>query len=270
MKKTNKEYEEKILAEQEKARAAEKVTKDAELALADKLREKEAAVRKTVVEENILKDQKHKEELLGKDKTISDMAKKLEEAQNTGALGSQQLQVEAKEISLKDILGDAFPQDELSDVPTGTPGGDVIQKVLGPTGEPCGTILWESKNVKNWSKAWITKLKGDQLEAKAEIAILYTSVMPKDVTDHYACIDGVHVVNRLTLQPVATTLRSGLIEITRTKVSEEGRDMKHVMLYNYRTSSEFAQRIGMMLTTYTEEREQLAVNCKTRRKDFGL
>lgn len=270
LKKDKDEYAAKILEEQDKTRDAAKANKDAQLSFAGKLNEREEAVRKEIANETTLKDQKHLEALLSKDKTISDMAKKLEEAQKTGAQGSQQLQGEVKELALEDLLRNTFPQDEIIEVKKGTKGGDVIHNVVDPTGEPCGTILWESKNAKSWSDGWVSKLKGDQLEAKAEVAVIYTAVLPKDVTDHYTCIDGVYVVDRLTLLPVADTIRSGLIEIARTKKSEVGKDMKLEMLYNFLTSNEFAQRMGMMITTYNEEREQLLKERRQATKNFNI
>lgn len=41
----------------------------------------------------------------------------------------------------------------------------------------CGALLWEAKRAKNWAPAWISKLKADQREARAELAVL---VIPPD------------------------------------------------------------------------------------------
>ena len=37
-----------------------------------------------------------------------------------------------------------FPQDLIEPVPKGDYGGVVLQRILGPTGQQCGAILWES------------------------------------------------------------------------------------------------------------------------------
>jgi hypothetical protein len=42
-------------------------------------------------------------------------------------------------------------------------------------------IVWESKNTKSWTEAWIMKLKEDKLKVNGNIAILVTTVLPKTV-----------------------------------------------------------------------------------------
>jgi len=47
-------------------------------------------------------------------------------------------------------------------------------------GQYCGTIIWESKRTKGWSDGWIDKLKDDQREVKADIAVLMSIALPKE------------------------------------------------------------------------------------------
>jgi hypothetical protein len=49
------------------------------------------------------------------------------------------------------LLWQKFPHDLLDPVPKGEFGGDLIQRVVGPAGQVCGSILWEAKRTKNWS-----------------------------------------------------------------------------------------------------------------------
>src|SRR5208283_117306 len=95
--------------------------------------------------------------------------------------GSQQLQGEVQELELESLLRAKFPQDTIDPVPKGEHGGDVLHRVFGPFSQPCGTILWESKRTKNWSDAWLVKLREDQRAAKAEMAVIVSHVLPKDV-----------------------------------------------------------------------------------------
>ena len=60
-------------------------------------------------------------------------------------------------------------------------GGDVLQRVMGPLNQHCGTILWEVKRTKNWSDGWLAKLRDDQRAAKADIALLVSHAIPKEV-----------------------------------------------------------------------------------------
>ena len=42
-------------------------------------------------------------------------------------------------------------------------------------------MLWESKRTKNWSDGWLAKLRDDQRIAKADIAIIVSTTLPKGV-----------------------------------------------------------------------------------------
>ncbi|TIP61021.1 DUF2130 domain-containing protein, partial [Mesorhizobium sp.] len=85
--------------------------------------------------------------------------------------GSQQLQGEVLELELESLIASRFPMDIIEPVAKGEFGGDVLQRVVGPAGQPCGAILWESKRTKNWSQGWLGKLRADQRTAKADIAL---------------------------------------------------------------------------------------------------
>jgi hypothetical protein len=60
-------------------------------------------------------------------------------------------------------------------------GGDVLHRVFGADGRPCGTIIWESKRTKNWVDGWLGKLRDDQRAAKADVALIVTDALPKGV-----------------------------------------------------------------------------------------
>ena len=68
--------------------------------------------------------------------------------------------------------------DDIQPVPKGKRGADVIQIVKNNLGQPCGTIIWESKRTKNWSDGWINKLKDDQRNVKADIPVIVSQVLP--------------------------------------------------------------------------------------------
>jgi len=57
----------------------------------------------------------------------------------------------------------------------------LIQTVKNNLGQPAGMIVWESKNTKAWTDAWIMKLKEDKLKVNGNIAILVTTVLPKNI-----------------------------------------------------------------------------------------
>src|SRR3982074_472610 len=95
--------------------------------------------------------------------------------------GSQQLQGEVQELQLEALLRTKFPRDRIEPVPKGEFGGDILQHVMGPLNQPCGSILWEAKRTKNWSDTWLGKLREDQRKAKADIALIVSNCLPKGV-----------------------------------------------------------------------------------------
>ena len=157
--------------------------------LDDEKRELELTVEKRVqasIEEVRTKAKQEAEEGLKlkvteKEEQISSMQRQIEQLKRKAEQGSQQLQGEALELELEAALSANFPFDSIEPVAKGEFGGDVLQKVVGPTGQPCGAILWESKRTKNWSDGWLPKLRNDQRTAKAEIAVLVSNALPNNI-----------------------------------------------------------------------------------------
>ena len=132
----------------------------------------------------------------------ADYKKKIEDAQKANEVltrklsqGSQQLQGEVFELEIENTLNTAFVHDLIDEVKKGQRGADVLQIVKTPNGQVCGKIIWEAKRAENWTDKWIQKLKDDQQEAKADIAVLVSTVMPKGVTDVIVRIGDVWVIS---------------------------------------------------------------------------
>ena len=141
-------------------------------------------------------------------------------------------------------------------VPKGEFGGDLLHRVVGPLGQPCGTILWESKRTKNWSDTWLPKLREDQRTAKAEIAVIISQALPKDV-ETFDLVDGVWVAHPRVLLPIAITLRNTLIEVASARQASEGQQTKMEMVYQYLTGQRFRQRIQAIVEAFSSMREDL-------------
>lgn len=201
-------------------------------------------------------DQQARLKLAEKDKTIMDLQAKLQDALRKAEQGSQQLQGEVQELELEAVLRAKFPRDFIEPVPKGQFGGDVLHRVFGPSGQPCGTILWESKRTKNWSDGWLAKLREDMRAAGAEIAILVSQVLPRD-TDTFNLIDGVWVTSFKCALPVAVALRHTLIEIAATRTAGEGQQTKMEMVYQYLTGPRFRHRVQAIVEKFTDMQEDL-------------
>lgn len=187
---------------------------------------------------------------------IASMQKTIEELKRKAEQGSQQLQGEVQEMELEALLGAKFPRDTIEPVPKGEHGGDVLHRVISPLGQPCGTILWESKRTKNWSDGWLAKLRDDQRTAKAEIAVIISQALPKG-SGTFELIDGVWVTHPQAAIPVAVALRYTLIETALARQASEGQQTKTEMVYQYLTGPRFRQRVQAIVEAFVSMKEDL-------------
>ena len=195
--------------------------------------------------------------LADRDYLIKGLEKKLNDSQQIIEQGSVQAQGEALEIQLESELKQAFNSDEITEVKKGQRGADIIQQVRTNTGMDCGTILWEAKRARNWTKRWTTKLKDNQREAGAEMAILVSTCLPSDLRGA-GMHDGVWVCEPAFAVVIATALRTGLVQTALQRSQVKGRKDKMTMLYEHICSAEFQQQFEGMIDACRGMKEQLA------------
>lgn len=188
--------------------------------------------------------------VMEKDQTIAAMHQKIEELKQKAEQGSQQLQGEVQELELESLLRSKFPHDSIEPVPKGEFGGDILHAVISPSGLPSGLILWESKRTKNWSESWLTKLRDDQRNAKAELSVLISHALPKGI-ETFDIVDGVWVTHPRAIVPVATILRHMLLQVSMTKQVTEGQQTKTELIYQYLMGPRFRQRVEAIVEAFT-------------------
>lgn len=222
------------------------------------------------VRESAMKDaeQELSLKIIEKDQTIDSMKKQIDELRRKAEQGSQQLQGEALELQLESMLSRKFPLDSIEPVPKGEHGGDVLQRVISPTGARCGTILWESKRTKNWSDGWLVKLREDQRQAKAEIAIIASAVLPPGV-DSFDQIDSVWIVHPKCILPVAMSLRHMLMEVNTARAASDGQATKMEMMYGYLTGPKFRLRVQAIVEAFSMMGEDLLKEKKAAMKQWA-
>jgi hypothetical protein len=236
-----------------KARELDDARRELDLAVEKKVQDSLAAVRdkaKLEAEEGL------KTKVAEKELQIAGMQRQIEELRRKAEQGSQQLQGEALELELESLLRGRFPRDLIEPVPKGEFGGDVLHRVLGPSEQIYGTILWESKQTKNWSDGWLAKLRDDQRSAKAEIALIVSSALPKGV-ETFDLIDGVWVAETRFAIPLAIALRQSLIEVATSRQAQEGQQTKTQLVYQYLTGPRFRHRVDAIVEKFTDMKEDL-------------
>jgi hypothetical protein len=246
-----KAFKEKELQLLQEKQQLEKEKEEIELTVARKLDEE----RKKIFEDlKTSLEKKYELVLADKDRQINILKTQIEELQRK--LEKNIVDGETLEWILEKVLKEFFPNDIIEPVPRGKRGADVIQKVCDARGNICGVILWESKRTKEWNNQWIDKLKEDQREIKADIAVIVSTVLPKDIKN-IAFINGIWVADYRLTTELATLLRFVLLEVARAKIAMEGKQEKQELLYQYLTSSEFRQKIQTTLESFIELKKDL-------------
>jgi hypothetical protein len=241
------------LALLKRARELEERQQDLDLEVARRVdaekKQIEEELRRVAAEQYSLK-------LKEKDSQIDDLKNLLEEARRKSEQGSQERQGEVLELDLEEALERSFPQDEIRSVPKGMRGADLIQEVRDGALQPCGTIIWESKNTRQWSASWIEKLKDDQRAAGASVAVLVSVSLP-DGIGSFGLVNGVWVSSIGSSLPLAVALREQLIRVAFARKAAEGMHEKMESLYAYLSGDEFRQRVEANVETFRAMQDQL-------------
>ncbi len=212
--------------------------------------------------------------LAEKEKQLNDQKRLAEEMRRKAEQGSMQLQGEVQELLLEEILRSSFVFDKIEPVGKGIRGADCIQTVCNNFGQECGKIIYESKRTLSFANDWIEKLKADMRLNGADVAIIVTQVMPKDM-ERFGEREGVYICSFLEVKSLAAVLRSGILKIFAATKSGENKGEKMYMLYDYLTSSEFseqwkAMREGFMSLKMSiqKERDMMEKLWKSREKQL--
>jgi len=231
-------------------------------------------IRKEEADRTGLKETEYLLKMRELEKQLDDQKKLAEEMKRRAEQGSMQLQGEAQELLLEALLREHFPFDVIGEVGKGVEGADCIQQVRNHLGTDCGQIIFESKRAKSFNHAWITKLKADMRNKQAEVAILVTSIYPKEMSC-FGERDGVWICSFSEVIALTTALRHTIIRIAETKKAEENKGEKMQMLYSFLTGIEFRQQIETIVEGFlylknsiTKERMQMEKQWKEREKQL--
>jgi hypothetical protein len=229
---------------------AEEVAKlKAEQVLSERLKEEKEKIHKLVDEQNELK-------LKEKDKQLEDQKKLIEEMKRKAEQGSMQMQGEVQELAIEEWLMAQYPFDAIEEIKKGQRGGDCIQTVHTREMQNCGTIYYESKRTKDFQSTWIEKFKADMRDRGADIGVLVTSTMPKDMS-RMGLLDGVWVCTYEEFKGLSMVLRENVIRMARALLSEENKTDKMTMLYSFLTSNEFKMQIEAIVEGFSQMQADL-------------
>lgn len=242
----NKELKTKEVALMQRERDLKQQSDELEVRLKKQLLQEQQAIeeraRAKEREANALKEKEYQKQLDDQRKLIDEMKRKAEQ-------GSMQMQGEVQELALEALLRQRYPFDEVSEVAKGVRGADCIQTVVNERQKLCGSIVYESKRTKNFGGDWIDKLKQDQVNCKADIAVLVTATMPADMP-HFGLRDGVWVCGFDEVASLSMVLRQQLLRVQSVRSAEENKGDKMELLYQFFTSNEFAQNVKRVVENH--------------------
>ncbi len=245
--------EEQELALRKDKRQLEERAENLELEVARKIDEETEKIKNAATEKALesyrLKEKEKDLQIEGFKKQLDDLNRKLEQR-------SQQAQGEAQEVELEEILRQKFPYDEITPVNKGKKGADVLQIVNSSSGKNCGIIIWESKRTQAWSNGWVDKIKENQRDEKADIAVIVTATLPKDI-NRFDLVKGVWITDLPCTLALATALRENLIGISMSRLAQVGKSQKMDLLFEYLSGPEFGQRVQAIAEAFVALKKDL-------------
>ncbi|GAA8766706.1 DUF2130 domain-containing protein [Helicobacter pylori] len=236
LKRENNEAESRLKAENEKK-------------LNEKLETERERIEKALHEKNELKFKQQEEQL-------EMLRNELKNAQRKAELSSQQFQGEVQELAIEEFLRQKFPLDCIEEIKKGQRGGDCIQVVHTREFQNCGKIYYESKRTKEFQKAWAEKLKSDMREIGADVGVIVSEALPKEM-ERMGLFEGVWVCSFEEFKGLSAVLREGVIQVSLAKKSQENKGDKVNLLYHYLTSSEFSMQVSAIIEGFEQLRAEL-------------
>ncbi len=235
----------------ENSEIEERAKLEAQKALSLQLETEREKIQKVVHEKSELK-------LKEKEMQLNDLRHKLEEARRKAEQGSQQSQGEVQELAIEEWLRSQFPFDTIEEIKKGIKGADCIQTVNTREIQNCGTIYYESKRTKEFQKSWIEKFKTDIRDKSADLGVLVTEILPKNM-ERMGLVDGVWICTYEEFKALSFVLREHIVRLSHTMQSQENKSDKMSILYGYLTSTEFRMQIEAIVEGFTQMQSDLDV-----------
>jgi hypothetical protein len=169
-----------------------------------------------------------------------------------------QLQGEVLEENAEKLLKELFPLDVFEPVAKGKKGGDIIQTVRLDTGRSAGTIVWELKNTKTWQANWLDKLKQDQRDCQADLAVIASVVLPEYVKPKtFDVKNGIWITDVDLIPTLAVALRENLKALVPLKAANAGKADSAAMIYDYLTGVQFKQRVEAIVDAHKKLKDDI-------------
>jgi hypothetical protein len=181
---------------------------------------------------------------------LADLKRRLEH-KTADELGS------GAEVDLYKALHKEFGEtDKITQVRRGQYGADIIHDVC-KAGSVIGRIIYDSKAHARWASRFVSKLKHDMIEHKADHCVLSSTAFPAGARQLHIEA-GVVIAAPGRVIALARLLRRQIVQMHTLRLGNEARDTKRDELYEF-LSSERANQLLERIGTLTDDMLQLDV-----------
>ena len=225
--------EQKLIQEREKLLADERVKEQqrlehAEQRAAQKLNEERLA-QQQLLQSEILKVQT---QALLRERDLQQQLdatrKAAEELERRAKQGSQQLQGESLELEVEKYLREQFIYDRVDAIAKGQTGADCLH-VVHRGDRICGNIYYETKRTKAFSSEWISKLKADLRDKGADIGVIVTETMPKDM-QRFGQKEGIWICTFQEFKALCFVLRELILRVSDAQAAQQNKGDKNELV----------------------------------------
>ena len=255
VKELNKSKAEIARLKREKDEMEDEIELKAQKKIAETVSEEKAKIKQFEEEKARQKITEAELKISQRDQTIQQQQAQLKNMQQKLEQGPGPLHGEVQELAIEEWLKKQFLLDAIEEIKKGSKGADCLQTVRD-SGKDCGTIYYESKRTKIFQVSWIDKFKADILAKNANIGVLVTQTMPKDMK-RFGLKNRIWICSFDEFKGLCHVFRNFLIQMSKAVVAQKNKGDKMDMLYDYLTSNEFQSQFGAVVESYKQMGEDL-------------
>ena len=154
---------------------------------------------------------------------------------------------EEGERDLAQILRRDFSGDSITRITKGERGAD-IRQIVKWQDRPCGTIIYESKNVKSWSNRFLTKAMRYKSQYNTPNVIIVSTAFPPK--ERWFCVrNDVPIIHPSKVAFLVPIIRDSILTLARSRLPEHEKASKMEELYRYIHSDEFQQKLNSLISS---------------------
>jgi hypothetical protein len=148
---------------------------------------------------------------------------------------------EISESEIVEVLRAAFPFDKIERLGKGRGSADIRHEVI-ERGKHCGVIVYECKNVRQWSNGHVAQARKSRTFHHASHVVLVSNVFPKG-TKYLCFVRDVPVVHPTIVTHVVRCLRHALVVVAASSGSASERERRADRLLQYVKGEDFTRHM---------------------------